>query len=105
MLFTALSLRRESKSRCLWNLLALKQEHRELWNAIHSRPDFARVLQDDVDLVAAPITNDEEIFLRQVIVHAATAWELVRDGTPLSLEAFRADVAQFFSLPLPCFAW
>jgi hypothetical protein len=101
LLFTASSLRKDSRSRRLSNLLALKEEHRELWNTIYSRPQFSRILQTEVDLVAMPLTNEEEVFLRQLIVHVATAWELIQEGIPLNLPAFRSDVAEFFSLPLP----
>lgn len=105
LLFTGFSLRRDTRSRRFSNLLALKEEHRELWNIIHEKPGFARILHREVDLVASPMTNEEEIFLRQMIVHFAVAWELIRDGTPLDLGAFRRDVAEIFSLPLPKLAW
>jgi len=105
LLFAGLSLRRDARSRRLSNLLVLKQEHRELWNTIHEKPGLARILQKEVDLVATPITNEEETFLRQLIVHVAVAWELIQDGTPLNLAGLRRDVAGVFSLPLPKLAW
>ncbi len=105
LLFTGLSLRRDTRSRRLSNLLALKEEHRELWSIVHQKPEFARILQRDVDLVASPMTNEEEVFLRQMIVHFAVSWEFIQDGTPLDLGAFRRDAAEIFSLPLPKLAW
>ena len=105
LIFAGLSFRRETRSRQVTNLLALKQEHRELWSTVHSRPELARILQADVDLLAAPVTTAEEIFLRELIVHVATAWELIRDGIPLNLEALRSDVGACFSLPIPRWAW
>jgi hypothetical protein len=105
LLFAGLSVHRETRTRRLTNLLALKQEHRELWSTIHSHPELARILKSDVDLVGEPVSPEEEIFLRQIIVHIATAWELIRDGTPLNKEALSSDVRSFLSLPVPNWAW
>lgn len=105
LFFTGLSLRRDARSRQLSSLLSLKQEHRELWNIIHERPKLARILKDDVDLKAAPLKDHEEVFLRQMIVHFAVAFELKKDGTPFDLTAFKRDVADIFSLPLPKYAF
>lgn len=105
LIFTSASLRRDAGGRRLANLLALKQEHRELWNTIHERPELARILTKDADLIANPMTEPEEIFLRQLIVHVAVSWELIRQGTPLNRQAFRNDVADFFTLPLPRKVW
>ena len=104
LLFTGFSLLRETKSRRLANLLALKQEHRELWGVIHEKPQFARIFEREVDLIRSPMTNDEEVFLRQIIVHFAVGWECIKDGAPVTTDAFQRDVAEFFSLPLPRFA-
>lgn len=105
LVFTSFSWRRDARTRKLSNLLALKKEHRELWNIIHANPEFARILQPEVDLVAAPMTNNEEVFLRQMIVHFAVAFELILEGTPVDAEAFKRDAEEIFSLPLPNLAW
>jgi hypothetical protein len=105
LVFTGLALRREARARHFSNLLSLKSEHRELWSLVHERPELARVLQSDVDLVAFPINNEEEIFLRQMIVHFAVAFELNKAGTPFDLQGFSKDAAEIFSLPLPRLAF
>lgn len=105
LIFTGLGFARDSRSRRLSNLLALKEEHRELWSTIHDKPELARVLEPELDLVGSPMTNQEEVFLRQMIVHFAVAWELARDGMPLDMAAFQHDAREVFSLPLPKLAW
>jgi hypothetical protein len=105
LLFTGVTLRREISSRRLSNLLALKQEHRELWNTIHERPELSRIMKADLDLLASPMTEEEEVFLRQLVVHVAVSWQLIQQGTPLDLQSFRTDVSEFFNLPLPKKAW
>jgi hypothetical protein len=105
LIFTATSLRRDAFAKQVGNLLTLKQEHRELWNTIHERPELSRILGKQADLVGSPLTESENVFLRQVIVHVAFSWELIRQGTPLDLEGFRADVTDFFKRPLPRKVW
>lgn len=105
LLFTTLALRRDSRERRLSNLLALKTEHRELWNIIHENPRLARILNPDVDLIASPITEEETVFLRQMIVHFAVSWQSLQDGMPLNPDGFKKDASTIFSLPLPRTAW
>lgn len=102
---TALGYRRDLRERRLSNLLALKTEHRELWSLVHENPRLARVLDPDADLLAKPLTHEEVVFLRQVIVHFAVAWQSLQDGMPLNAEGFEEDAAAVFNLPLPRAAW
>ena len=44
LLFTAVSLRSETKTRRISNLLTLTQNHRELWAEMFRRPGLERVL-------------------------------------------------------------
>jgi len=37
LLFTAITLRQESKSKMMTALLALEEQHRELWSELHRR--------------------------------------------------------------------
>jgi hypothetical protein len=103
--FTALGFRRDLRERRLANLFALKAEHRELWSIVHENPRLARVLDPDADLLAAPLTHEEVIFLRQLIVHFAVAWQSLQAGMPLDAKGFEEDAAAIFNLPLPRAAW
>jgi len=104
-MFTGFSLKKDNQSRRIANLLALKAEHRELWAAISSDPSLDRLVADETPSQPQPLTAREEVFCRQIIVHAATAWSLVLDGTPLDREGLAADIGSFFSKPVPFTAW
>ncbi len=105
LLFTGLSLRRESRARRVSDLLTLTEQHRELWNEGRCRPELARVFQGEGDLVGQPVSAHEEAFLNEVIVHFNTGWLLAREGSLLSLAALANDVQAFFRLPIPRVVW
>ena len=87
------------------DLLALTEQHRELWREVQRRTDLKRILALEVDLIAAPLTVAEEEFLNMVIVHFNTGWLLARQGAVLNLKMLAADARDFFRLPLPKEVW
>lgn len=96
---------RESRGRKLGHFLTLAQQHRDLWNEAHRRPELARIFQREADLVAYPITVVEEEFLNLVIVHFQTGWLFTHDSAFLNKKNMAADAHEFFSLPLPRAVW
>lgn len=105
LFFTALSIRRDTKSRKISDLLTLASHHRELWEELNEKPGLDRILATEVDLVSAPITPREEAFLNRVIQHFNTSWLIAREGALLTATALAADVSWFFSLPIPRRVW
>lgn len=102
---TALALRQEARGRRLGDYLTLAGQHRELWSEAHRRPDLARIFQAEVDLVGTPITVAEEEFLRLVVVHFNTGWQMALDGELNTLATLAVDARAFFSLPIPQAVW
>ena len=103
--FTAAGNRREGKARKRSDLLALTQEHRELWSEAHRRPDLGRIFQPEVDLVGSPITTAEQEFLNLVFVHFETGWQLAKQGVATPLAVLSLDVRSFFRLPIVRAVW
>lgn len=103
--FTGLALRRQTQSARRAELLTLTDLHRNLWSEFHRRADLARVLQVEVDFVAAPLTVAEEQFLITVIQHFNTSWILAKAGVALTTKTLAADAHLFFALPLPRVVW
>ena len=52
LLFTGISLRSETTTRRIGNLLLLTQSQRELWSELFSHPRLARVLEPKADVKA-----------------------------------------------------
>ncbi len=105
LLFTAVSLRSETKTRRIANLLAITANHREIWKHFFKHPELARVFEPSVDLVKQPITRAEEILVNLVVLHISSVYYAMNDELVIKLEGLRRDVAQFFAAPIPAAIW
>jgi hypothetical protein len=94
-----------ARTRRYSNHLSLAAQHRDLWEELSRRPELSRILEGELDLEGAPITVAEEEYMRLIILHFHTGWEIgVRDSM-MTKEAFRLDVRDFFRLPIPRAVW
>lgn len=105
LLFTAISFRREDRSRHIANLLAITAQHRDIWSEVLDRPELARVLEKDVDILASPVTNAEALFVTFLIFHLHASFRAARSGLFTTFEGLAKDVEWFFSLPIPRAVW
>ena len=103
--FTAVSLRSETKTRRISNLLAVTANHREVWNTFLTHKDLGRVRDPMASLISQPVTDEERIFVNMVIQHLNSVYQAMSDQLFVKLEGLRRDVAQFFSLPIPRDVW
>lgn len=103
--FTAFSLRSETRTRRISNLLAVTANHREVWSTFLVHKDLARVRDARADLSAAPVTDAELIFVNMVIQHVNSVYQAMNDQLFVKLEGLRRDIAEFFSLPIPSNVW
>ena len=104
LLFTALSIRRDTRARRLGELLSLYEHHREIWNEYRQRPELARALAPTVNFVE-PINEQEREFINQVIVHFSVSFLAAREGGLVTLKALAADAQSFFKLPMLRRVW
>lgn len=105
LLFTGYSLHSEAETRKVANLLKLTQSHREVWKEVLDNPKLIWVLSPDVDLVQAPVTTEEEIFVTLVTQHLVSVFRAMKKDLTISPEVLRRDVWQFFALPIPQQVW
>jgi hypothetical protein len=96
---------REAKAREVENLLTIADHHRELWKPAYERRELKRVLSQQVDVQAVPITPDEEGFINAVIVHFLTGWRIAKAGGITTPNELAEDAREFFSFPLPHAVW
>jgi hypothetical protein len=84
-------------------LLTITVNHREIWRQFSSR----RELRHALDWNAQPdqMTEDEQQWLRELILHLAASFEAERLGVLPPMEGLDADVRQLMSKPLPHAVW
>lgn len=105
LFFTAVSLRSETKTRRIANLLTITANYREIWKQFLIRPDFARVLDANADLIKQPVTRAEEIFVNQVVQQIGSVYYAMNDELVIKVEGLRRDISQFFTAPIPAAVW
>ena len=105
LLFTAFSFRDARRERELSNLIALTAAHREIWSELREEPSLARVIDQTADLVHAPATKEEEIFVTALILHLYCVYRATKLGMYPHLEGLRRDVRELYSLPIPSQVW
>src|SRR5690349_7615567 len=79
LLFTAFSLRSETKTRRVANLLAITSNHREVWKLFLTNKNLARVRNPDVDTETLPVTDSELVFVNLVIQHLSSVYRALDD--------------------------
>lgn len=103
--FTAVSLRSETRTRRIANLLSITANHRELWTIFLSDKALTRVRDVSANTTNQPITHAELIFVNLVIQHIHSVYRAMNDQLVVKIEGLRRDIAQFFSLPIPREIW
>jgi hypothetical protein len=105
LLFTAVSLRSETKNRRIESLLFLTESHRELWSRIFDHPELSRVLDENADLKKHPVSLAESIYAGLAIQHLGSAYQAMKGGVMIQQDGLCDDVRSFFALPIPKAAW
>ena len=103
--FTAISLRSETKTRRIANLLAITASHREVWKVFLNDKGLARVRDASADTTKQPVTAAERVFVMFVIFHMSSVFYAMSNHLVVKVEGLRRDIAQFFSLPIPRDVW
>jgi hypothetical protein len=103
--FTAFSLRSETKTRRIANLLTITANHREIWKEFLNNPKLARVRDAAADTAKQPVTDAERVFVTFVIHHINSVYYAMSGQLVVKYEGLRRDIAQFFSLPIPQAVW
>jgi hypothetical protein len=103
--FTAISLRSETKTRRIANLLTITANYREVWKEFYNSPELARVVDPAANVTKKPVTPAEDFFVLMIISHISSVYEALKDELVTKQEGLRRDVRSFFSLPVPNAVW
>ncbi len=105
LFFTAYTIAKDDKSRKIANLIAIKQQHREIWKEIFHRPKLLRILKEDLDLSKDPVTDEEELFVKFLFLHLAAVHRAQESGMFVDFEGLDKDIREFMKLPIPKAVW
>lgn len=105
LLFIGLQLSRDARARRVENRITITRNHREIWRGFLADPALGRVLDNEVDLVARPVTEKERIFVTSIILHLNAAYTAYREGMAPVPERLSNDVRELFSKPIPHAVW
>lgn len=105
LLFTAVSLHSETKTRRIANLLTITSNYCDVWKIFLNEPTLARVLDEKANLKAQPVTEAEKLFVTMVISHTNSVHEAIQDELLAKQDGLKRDVKAFFSLPVPKAVW
>ena len=105
ILFAAITLRSDTETRRVANLLTLTQGHREIWSKIFQHPELARILKRSVNLKDQPIAENEGLFVGMAIQQLNATYQALKSDLAIKPEALSEDIRSFFLLPIPKAVW
>lgn len=105
LVFTALALRLDEKTRRISNLLEITKGHRDIWTALYDRPELSRIFETLADVKRNPITPQEELFVSFLILHLNSAYHAMKAGVFIKPDGLKKDIKAFFSLPVARSVW
>ena len=103
--FTSISLRSETKTRRIANLLGITANHREVWKVYLNDKTLTRVLATSADTKQQPATDAEIVFVTLVMTHISSVYYAMNDQLVINLDGLRRDIVEFLSLPIPREVW
>ena len=105
LLVSAYVTRKDEKARKIENLIAVNERYGQLWRELYEKPELARVLKKDVDLVKDPVSDREFLFVKSLILHLDSVRRAMKHGEFVRLAGVRKDTEDFFALPIPRAVW
>lgn len=87
----------EAKQRRITNRWEITSHYREIWSLRFSHPDLNRIDETIVDLTVKPVTSEEKLFVRMLILHLANCFRTAKAEMFTLPDEITADIQNFFS--------
>jgi len=72
LVFTAHAIRKDERARTISNTIALNEQYTQMWHEFYERPALSRILKKKVDLKKQPVSDEETLFVKMLILHLDT---------------------------------
>ena len=105
LFFAGLSFRDSFKARQVATLIEITQSHRQIWEKLLFHPALARVSKAAVDLDRKPITENERLIVRFLVLHLNATYEAAKNSSITRIEGIHNDIKRFFAAPIPRAVW
>lgn len=105
LIYTALAAREDTASRQISNLIAVSGRYYDIWRELFRQPHLARILNANIDLTKAPVTDEERLFVKMLLLHLDTVRRAMSAGVFVKLNGLKDDIREFVSLPIPNVVW
>jgi hypothetical protein len=105
LLFTARAISKDEKARTITNTIAINEQYSAIWQNFYERPELARILQKDVDLNKQPVSNNEALFVKTLLLHLDVVRRAMKAGIFVKIQGLQTDIQDFFTLPIPKIVW
>ena len=105
LLFTAYATWKDERARRIGNSIAITEQYRQIWKELYERAELSRVLAKDADVKKQPVSIQEELFVKTLVLHLGTVYRAMNHSEFVKLEGLRRDVREFFTLPIPREVW
>ncbi len=105
LLVTRASLRRDTRSRHVANLITLTAQHRDIWERFYENGHLTRIRDPKADLKKQPVTPEESLFVNLIILHLNCWYQAIKYDAVSRPERVDTDAGTFFSLPVPLHVW
>ena len=105
LLFTAHAIHRDEKARAITNTIAINEQYSQIWREFYERPELARILKTNVDLNQKPISNNEALFVKTLLLHLDVVRRTIKAGIFVKIQGLQKDIRDFLTLPIPKSVW
>jgi hypothetical protein len=105
LFYNAWTIRSETDTRRVANLLAITSNHREIWREYARRKNLHRVCKKEPNLSRKPVTAAEHEFVNSVILHLNSVYFASERQLLPTMEGIERDVRDFLGLPIPAQVW
>jgi hypothetical protein len=105
LLFTAHAISKDETARTITNTIAINEQYSNIWKNFYERPELARILQKDADLIRQPVSNNEALFVKTLLLHLDVVRRAMKVGIFVKIQGLQTDIQDFFTLPIPKAVW
>jgi hypothetical protein len=105
LLFTARAISKDERARTITNTIAINEQYSTIWHNFYERPELARILQKDADLNKQPVSNNEALFVKTLLLHLDVVRRAMKAGIFVKIQGLQTDIQDFFTLPIPKAVW